>query len=164
MNKKVLTYVLLVVVIGIWGRVIYTFFFAEKGGEPILFESKKDPLPELTEDVQDSIVLIADYRDPFLGKVQRAPSQTTVNTVQHNVPRSIEKKGEEEPPIVWPEVAYFGMQKNLNSQARLGIVKIGKKQVLLKEGEEVDELKALRIFPDSIELGYLDESRTFKSN
>lgn len=145
-------YILLPVVFLVWGFVfyqLYTYFFAPaKYVTPV--KEQKITLKEL---VPDTFSIVANYRDPFLGKkINYAPPKANV-TVKKILPQ---KKA---PKVLtpWPVIIYKGMIKNNNSNKRVGITQINGKDFLTKEGDIIQGVSCLEIHKDRIKVSFQKE-------
>ena len=117
-------------------------------------------LPSQEKDEQFDLLL--NYADPFFKKTRRkkAPVQKKVIVKK----RSIRQKKPEKKPekiIVWPTIKYQGIMKSSNSAKKTALVTIDNRVALVKDLQEVDNIKVLQIFQDSIQLKYEDEIKSF---
>lgn len=154
-NKKAI-YVLLPLVIAIWGMISYRIYSAvnssSESREEVFFQAGFTPPKALV----DTFSLIANYRDPFLGK-------TIVETESEKPKSPVIKKEKPKPEaIVWPAIVYKGMIKNQKSNKQLCLVSIAGQDNMMKEGDVATEVELKKITKDSIEVIFKKQSKYFK--
>jgi len=95
--------------------------------------------------------------DPFgINKKRiRKPSET-LKTEKANF--SSPKKIEQKKP--WPKITYYGFVKNSLSKKRLVLVKINSKLYRKREEEDIDDIKIIKAYNDSIVLNMDNENKT----
>src|ERR1051325_867816 len=154
-NKKAL-YVLLPVVILIWGIIIYKFYKAFNSDEEIQQNNFSFSSLSPVKTTVDTFSILADYRDPFLGKIAATPSSSDKPKNQTKVEKS---KPE---PIVWPAIIYKGMIKNQKTGKQLYLVTINNQDNMMKPGDVFAEVELKKTFKDSIIVLYRKETKTIK--
>ena len=148
-NKK-FTYVLLVLVLIIWGVIfykVYSNFGGKKQFEKIL------PQVIITDEKgqNDSIfTLVLDYPDPFLKGIG-LPDHTSLN--------SLSKSSTIKQNPVWPQIEYRGLLSISNKKESTGLLKVQNLDCLVKSGKVYSGVKIRSITKDSIFLEYLKQSR-----
>lgn len=158
MKSKVTAKFLLPVVFAIWGLIGWKVYAAMKGKEPVVTEkdnaaSKK----KVAEEVPDSFVLQANYRDPFLGKAFVAKSPKPVSGNTKPVP---EKKTEAPKPVAtWPKIIYSGLVQRNGEQKKVGFLNVDGASHFVQGGEQIGEVKVLRLWKDSVEVVWGKEKR-----
>jgi len=164
MKNKVITYILLVIVIGIWGRIIYSgFFLGPEEEEPNVSHYEPVQLDEENNAIE-KVELIANYRDPFLGKGTKHSKGPITRPLRSNKQNNKKEAPSIDKPISWPSINYYGLMKNVNSSDKIAIINIEKKQVLWREGEQYEDLSVLKIYKDSILLSLADENKIILKN
>ena len=146
-NKK-FTYLLIILVILIWGSVFFKIYSKFGGGKRVERSLLKSfGTSENSHD--DSIfTLVLDYPDPFLkigGRVDNHPV-TAANTPQKQ-------------PTVWPPIEYRGYVVISNKKESSGLLKIQNADLLVKQGQEYLGVKIRTIKKDSIFVAYKMQSR-----
>jgi len=155
-NKK-LIYILIPLVLVVWGNIFYQLF-GSAGGDDDEGEIPTDQKEIAREVKKDTFTIVADYRDPFLGK------QTTVNTVsntspdnsvkKHQADKDKNKKEKKEEPVVsnfkWPQLVYSGLVINKKSSDIVGLLSVNSKQFLVRKGQLIEGLTIGNISSDSI--------------
>lgn len=156
--KKKLTYLMLPVVIAIWGIIFYRIFYA--AGERNVAVIKEERGVDVTKRkfTADTFDLIADYRDPFLGKAAATEQKAASSPVST-------QKSEHKPSpsvILWPSVSYSGMIKNQSSAVQLVLLQVNGNSHTVKAGEVVEGIKIMKVYKDSVEVSFGKEKRVFK--
>jgi type II secretory pathway component PulC len=157
MKNRKLMYVLVPLVVAIWGTIVFRIFSGMKGenrdipaaGPPVLLPGEKEK-----EDYQ----LIADYPDPFLNS-HVMPGETDV--VQ-SPPRPLPEPPPVKPPLTWPSLKYGGIIKNIKVNKEFALIQMSGKEYLARQGEMIGELQLLRIYKDSVLVSFQNEKRTIK--
>ena len=158
--KKKLTYLMLPVVIAIWGIIFYRIFFSNAADDvPVANNGRTVTGIKDDNAVPDTFSIIASYRDPFLGKVV---SSEAPKSIQH--PVKTEPKQTKPAPVQasWPTISYSGMIRNRQSSVQLAMLQVNGQSYTVKAGEVVESVKVTRIYRDSIEIGLGAEKRVFK--
>lgn len=157
MKNKSVTYLLIGVVVLIWGLVVYRIFSAvsegESGSSPIAtFKSEKKA--KVVQD--DTFELILDYRDPFLGKISVA--SFLEGEVQQT--RKTQKKQSFSAPIAptsaidWSFVTYLGAINSKKPGKEIGMFRLHGNEVMMKVKESRGEITVLKITKDSAYIQY----------
>ena len=155
MKKKQAVYVLLPLVIIIWGIVIWKIVY---GVSSKVMETKPEVLATgkvalSTDSV--NVELSFNYEDPFLKHSSFDDSQKV---------QKIEKVNESENTrlVQWPVVEYRGALKSRKKKSLVGMIKIGDKEYLVREKQEVNAIYVFHISNDSIGLVHQQNKRYFK--
>lgn len=148
MKKKQRTYLLLVLVIGIWGMIAYQVITGlsptNTEVSPNTSEVKFQPLVNLEKDTFSISKL---ERDPFLGKIYRK---------KNNVVKKAPKK-----EVSWPVITYLGMiKKNTNENMSVYVFTIAGTQVLMKPGQKVQDVKLIKANEQEASVQYQGERKT----
>jgi hypothetical protein len=147
-NKKNI-YILLPIVILIWGLLIYQFFsFSNHNAdETIVSEAKVKPI----KIKERQIVSIAiNYRDPFLGKMYTAVHRKTLAKKKVTTPTP--KKVID--PIVWPSILYKGIVSDTKDKNKVFMLIIDGQTFLMKKGSTEREIFLKEGDRESIEVKY----------
>lgn len=164
MKNKGLTYGLLVVVGIVW----YQVFIRVKSN----FETD-DVLPVNTSAAvmkrkivkPDSFRLLANYRDPFTGKLASAETAPATNPNQAPVATTVQPpKPKPEPVIIpWPTIKYYGLVRKTTSKDPRTLIAIDGYMYKVKQGEQVlDNVFILKVTRDYVQVRYRKEVRTFE--
>jgi len=156
--KKYLNKILIVVVLAIWGIVIYSYsqkYFKKTPNKTInrVIDKKKELIAFKHKEF--NIFLLE--RDPFLDKKNIISTKHRVKTV----------KKFESPKIFnikWPAIEYFGFVKNDNNNStKRVILKVDGKVINIKEKSFYEKYFYIqKAYNDSIILRKSKEKRTFK--
>jgi len=149
MNKKSTTYIMLTIVILIWGAILYKLagiFISPKTENKLSIKLNNVPL-SLTND-STNYNLIGVPRDPFIKKLEVHTDYTP------NI-----KKAEKPVDLKWPTIKFKGIIKSNNTSKPLAILAINNKSQFINEGQEIDEVKVSKISKDSIEVIYKEASK-----
>lgn len=155
MTKKNLNIFLSILLIVIWGGIIYKYFFKKSVIENVdSVESHIAGNFIPIDKVRDTLVLEFSGRDPFLNA---KPIKKVV------VPKTTSPKTYKKPEvnIIWPQIQYYGFVKSNNSKNELVVIKIDGKLYKARNKENIDELKILRTYSDSVEIELNSNKRFF---
>ncbi len=159
MKSKKGVYFLLVVVLAIWGSVIYKLFFQNKGGDDYVM-NRPVFVPEQIDltSLNDTFFIHPNYRDPFLGKGIEKHIKTSASV---SVIKPLEK-----PTVVstlkWPAVAFHGLIRNQKSNKQIALVQIEGHTYNMTPGDIQSGIELKRCFKDSVQLLFNMEKRTVK--
>ena len=149
MKNKSVTYLLIGVVLFIWGLVFYRFFNATQEEETFTPSGHSIALKrEKVSIASDTFELILDYRDPFLGKTQ--VSQTIVKSNRTRITK--QKISEPKvilPPIDWSFIAYKGAITNKLSKKEIGIFRINNEDAMMSANDRKADVLILKVTRDS---------------
>lgn len=150
MKNKTKTYILLAVVIGVWGIIGYKISNGLSPNVPeiVAQDYEKSFKPKTIAEVERFSIENVE-RDPFLGTLSRKKSVTTLIVKP-------KKKTVENAPII----TYNGLVKKQHSNKQVFVVNINNKQYLLKQGQEVDSVKLIRGNKKSIVIRYRGKNQT----
>jgi len=157
MNNKKTIYVLLPVVLALWG---YITFRILKQVNPEV-EISASALPKMkslnNETKAEEFKLLINYPDPFLKHLAQegenfenkelAQQENHVNRVY---------------AWNWPNMSYGGCIRNKNRM--VGILQINAKNILVQEGKSYDDFMVYKMYADSIVMKRDEEKRTVWKN
>ncbi len=164
--KKTINIVLITVVLGLWGTLIYKtvnqYFFSKK------VEIDKNQFGEkfnMSQIYKDTFNLEDINRDPFLNK------QNEASTITVSKPIKNYSKSPKPIPIIkpkeivnWPSIFYYGYIKSKFKTEELILVKINNKLYKLRKNDDVDGLSVKKFYNDSIEVNYNKEKKIITIN
>jgi hypothetical protein len=151
MDKKRLTYLLVIVVIAVWGNAIYRLFFYLDNHASV----KKDTnysVTTLSFTSNDTFSIHEHTRDPFLGPLPQ--NRLIVKTPKVLKPIKII------PTIIWPGISYTGMIRNQQSAKQLAMVVINGQSNIMKPGDSYMDIILNKVFKDSIILSLGKTTKT----
>ena len=146
-----MVYLLGLVVVLLWGSIIYKIFDAAGGGDTDMVVTQVKPQKEAYNDfavAQDTTRLLLNYRDPF-GIVKQK------DTIEH-VKKYPSKIGafSVKPTINWSFIKYSGFIRNPGSKKIIALLSINGKNVMMIEGETSSNVKLLKNMRDSVQIMY----------
>jgi hypothetical protein len=152
MKNKKINYLLGLLVVIIWGAIIYRVVAALSGDSDL-------PPPETRpRETYNDHALVSDtghlhtgYRDPF-GQVKSVDTATVIpvkKLVLSGAARPIAK-----PVINWDVISYRGFIRNPGSKKLIAILVVNGKPVMLAEGERFGPVRLLRNLRDSVSVDY----------
>lgn len=157
MKNKKLTYVLIPLVAVVWGLIFYKIYLQVKGDD-------KDVQPFTVKTgnsvavASDTVRLKLNYRDPFLSysfSREKIKSPVFAASLQTDVPVN------NKPEFVWPSIKYDGMIVNSKTKRKTGLLNFENISYLVKEGDNVKGYKIVKLFADSVYIGYSKRKKTF---
>jgi hypothetical protein len=156
MNNKKTIYILLPLVLILWGYIIYRVVDQAK---PEIDLSNSE-LPRLqvnsNQNEQESYQLLLDYQDPFL-KTAIANNQ---NAEKEQAEAQVRRRGLH--AWNWPNFTYNGSIQN--HKKVVGLLQMNSSNLLVQEGKVYQEFKVFKLFPDSIIMERGGEKRTVVKN
>ncbi|CAA0160023.1 conserved hypothetical protein [Tenacibaculum maritimum] len=155
MNKELINRVLIVLVVFIWGLVLYKFFVKKKN-ENIekRLEINREHFVENNKVREKSLKLFYPVKDPFLGIIEKKRSK---------VVKKMKKNQKLKKMIAWPPIKYLGFLKKKHRE-ELVLLKVKGKFVKMKKGKKHKKYKfyVKDIYRDSILLRQELESKIVK--
>jgi len=146
MKKQNKTYLLLAVVLGIWGSIGFKFLSAVNPSTQEIAQVTSDQI-FVPKDIKEREVfsIVADYRDPFLGTVK--------------APKKVAKKTSKEPvvkkaPIPTKSIQYTGFITDKSSKQKIFFVTIDGQQQMMSLNDTFQEVKLIRGTKSSIRVKY----------
>lgn len=138
MKGKKSIYILISIVLLIWGLVLYQFF--SFSNEPI-----PDAIPEdfsskpLNLKKRDSFSIEVTNRDPFLGKLASEKKTIAISTIATQPKKNTAPK-EEVNEIVWPDITYKGIVSDTKEKVKVFMVIINGATFFMRKGQEEQEI------------------------
>jgi hypothetical protein len=160
MKNKTVTYVLLTGVLFIWGVVFYKIF-AGMGSEDVAsYELPQKKVAQiLKQDKEETLVLLANYRDPFLG----ITSRTILNSGLGNSSLTQRKKIKTEPVkkevIDWSFLDYIGIINNKETKKQVGLLVVFNKEYMVNDKDVINDVTIIKKEKDSILVEYRKEQK-----
>ncbi|MGJ1447711.1 hypothetical protein ACR79S_21190 [Sphingobacterium spiritivorum] len=165
MKNKGLTYGLIIVVIALWGYIIYTIFAS-------VSEDNINPVTRVSttgnEDVnlnyyriKDDVMLALDYEDPMLRGIDiplentDAPAAASPNPAPYFTPA---------PVLPQTKVDYLGYIENENGRNATAILAIQGKQHMVNTGDQLQGVKVLQIKSSFVKVQVDGESKIIYKN
>ncbi|WP_299223898.1 hypothetical protein [uncultured Psychroserpens sp.] len=150
MKNKKKTYILLVLVVSVWGIIGYKIV---TGINPKLPEQKQQnysPIKKFKVDTKiDTFSIQPVDKDPFLGIVTRKRSQSKITKIKSQT-------------TPWLLIEYLGMIKHSNREQNVYVISINSKQYLFKKGQIKNDVKLLYGNNDAVMLRFNKQQKMFK--
>jgi hypothetical protein len=149
-NKK--TIFLLCIVIIVWGYTAFSFF-GTFSGTNYNYSLADNNVKASSNDykIDDSFVLLASYRDPFLGN---APMQiiSRVKKPSDNIKITSIKEKEKNinKPVDISFIVFHGIVNNPSTKKKIALVSLHDKQYMASEGETIEEVSFIKNDKDSV--------------
>jgi len=147
LSKNIKTYLLLGLVLVIWGIIGYKLVSAFSPDSVIASVPGKVDFKRKTIAEKDTFHLFVDYRDPFLG---------TWNKEKKKIAKQVVRPKK----IAFPPIAYTGSVSGKQTKDHIYFVSISGQQYLMKTGVEKDGVKLLSGTSKSITLRYKGQLKT----
>jgi hypothetical protein len=128
-NRKNI-YILLPIVLFIWGAVMYQFFSFSNNGVDIKLVSNRFEVKPIDIKEIDTSFITVNYRDPFLGKAYN-PS----NNVVKKKKTTKQKPKVLEEIFVWPKILYKGIVSDTKDKTKVFMLIIEGQTFLMKIGD-----------------------------
>jgi hypothetical protein len=156
-NKKSILILLLATVGCLWGYIVWRIYGSYTGEETqiVVKDSKYETKTEILS--SDTFSIVADYRDPFLGK-----EKTEIRGQKTEIRKPVPKAPKPVVTANWPAIVYGGMIRNQKSNQQLALLTMGGESNMLKTGDSYQEITVVKIYKDSIELKLGREKRVFR--
>lgn len=151
MKNKKLTYFLGLIVLVVWGMIIYRIFNAAGENDDDVqvanARTNKEPFNDFSIP-KDTTHLLLNYRDPF-GLIKQK------DTIRLNTSKKFYKKTLTVlKPTNWSFIKYSGYVSNHNTKKLIALVSINGQNVTLSEGEIKDGVKLIKNLRDSIKISF----------
>ncbi|WP_140487086.1 hypothetical protein [Flavobacterium sp. GSA192] len=131
MKSKKSIYILLPLVLFIWGTVMYQVFSFSANEEEVIVPTNEISLKPIKISKRDSVVINTNYRDPFLGKIYSTEKVKTPK--KKAAPKKVE-------PLVWPMIQYKGIVSDTKDKVKIYMLVINNRTCLMKKGETQNEI------------------------
>ncbi len=134
-NKKSI-YILLPLVLLIWGIVVFQVFSFSTPDKAILNKAADFDIKPFKIKKRVPFYIDVNYRDPFLGKVYGAPKATDSGKMH----KAVKKQSKPVANIVWPSIQYKGMFSDSKNKNKKFMLVIAGKNYFMKEGDIQEEI------------------------
>lgn len=156
MKNKKLAYILLPVVLLVWGIVGYKLYVKFFWEENIALVNTEINVEDKSNIFNDHFEIENNYRDPFLGN---AVHEMTVSNTPSAAPiqrQPIVVTPVVKPIVYWPNIKVGGL---VNEKKFMGV--IGGKSVLLEKGEQAQGVTFVKSSKDSVWLKFSNEQKAY---
>lgn len=153
MKSKKSIYILLPLVLIIWGAIIYQFFTYSTTEANVVSVQDYSVKP-LKIKQKDTFSIKIKSRDPFSGKmVDNATKKVSSKRKATN--KTLEIKQE----LIWPQISYKGIVSDTKDKIKIFMIIIGGKTFLMKQGEIENDILLTGGDGEKINLKYRGESK-----
>ena len=156
-NNKKVTYFLLLLVVGLWGGIVYKVFTSVSTNEEVVIEDTYI-IPRLEIENEESFVVLGGYIDPFLKKSfkrRQQPSSISASSTPRPKPPKPSPPTPPPVPIQWPQLDYHGTFNN----GKTGMLDINNKPHVVHTNQQYDGITILSITKDYIQVSYKDSTK-----
>lgn len=154
MKSKKTIYFLLLIVIFIWGLIVYRIYSTINRSAALTMSSDV-AIPEKSSS-NFEYEIKANYNDPFLGKLEEG-KKVYLKPKNDNQTKSLTSV-----PLLWPEIKYGGIIKNQQSNQQLVLVTVQGNGKIMKVDQTIGEITLNKIYRDSIEIYFKGEKKFFR--
>ncbi len=145
-------YILLPLVVFIWGAIIFQVVDAFSDEDPVVSDITNVSFATIKTKEREKFTIGEVDRDPFLGTVYK-PTKVIPKTY-----KALTKKSE----IVWPSIRYKGLVSAQNNASAIFLVEINGADQLMKINDSFSEIKLLKGSSSSIKLKYKGKTKQFQ--
>lgn len=134
-NKKNI-YILLPIVLMVWGAVLFQLFSFTNSDEIVEVNNPEFKIKPLKLNERQSFTIDVNYRDPFLGKMY------SENTTPKAKPSGVKTTKVVKPKetLVWPVILYKGLISDNKEKNKVFVLIIDKKNYFMKIGDTENEI------------------------
>lgn len=145
MKKKNKTYLLLAVVLGIWGVIIYQFVGVFNPPSETVVETPSDAvfIPQKVQE-REFFALALDYRDPFLGTAV-APKKKKSRPKKARAPKK---------EVPRKSIQFTGFIQQKNTAQKIFFVTVEGQQRMMKVNDTFNEVKLVKGSEHTIRVKY----------
>lgn len=149
MSSKLKTYVLLILVVGIWGVIAYRVFSAINPSQPSnLGNDRMMAFKPSTLKIKDTFSIQIAERDPFLDKYNVSTKKIKTKSVKRKI-------------IEWLPITFHGTIAKASSTKQIFIITLDGTQHLMKIGQTMKNVKLLKGDTNAITMVYKGTQKTF---
>ncbi|MDH7445313.1 hypothetical protein [Aquimarina sp. 2201CG14-23] len=145
-------YVLLPLVVCIWGAIIFQVVDAFSDEDPVIANTNPISFATIKTKEREKFTIGEVDRDPFLGTIYKPKKVINQN------PKPVAKKQE----IVWPSIRYKGLVSAQNNSSAIFMVEINGSDQLMRINESFSEVKLIKGTTGTIKLRYKGSTKQFQ--
>lgn len=134
-NKKNI-YILLPIVLFVWGAVLFQLFSFTNSDENIPATNSELTIKPLKFNKRQSFIIDINYRDPFLGKMY---AENTISKPKANGSKIV-KTAKPKETLVWPIISYKGLISDTKDKTKIFMLIIDNKNHYMKIGDTENEV------------------------
>ncbi len=156
MKNKKLAYILLPVVLLVWGIVGYKLYVKFFGEEDFIVANTEIVSEDKANAITDHFEIENNYRDPFLGNAVREAVVSTQPVTAPLQRQTVVIPPVMKPVVYWPAIKVGGL---VNDKKFMGI--ISGKSVLLDKGEQALGVTFVKSNKDSVWFKFSNEQKAY---
>ncbi|WP_281228742.1 hypothetical protein [Flavobacterium aquiphilum] len=134
-NKKNI-YILLPLVLLVWGAVLYQLFSFTKSDEVLTAENTEFNFKPLKINKREPFSINVNYRDPFLGKLYNTETASKTKTVHPKTTKVVK----EPETLAWPKIIYEGLISDSKGKNKIFVLVINNKNYYMRIGDTENEV------------------------
>lgn len=134
-NKKNI-YILLPLVLFVWGAVLFQLFSFTNSDEIIEARNPEFIIKPMKINKRETFSINVNYRDPFLGKMYNSETVSSAKTTYSKTTKSIKNTE----VLLWPNIVYKGTIADSKGKTTLFMLIIDGKNYYMKIGETENEI------------------------
>lgn len=134
-NKKNI-YILLPIVLFVWGAVLFQLFSFTNSDEIGVANNSELTIKPLKLNKRQSFTIDIHYRDPFLGKMYAANTDAKAKINGAKTPKAAKPKE----ALVWPTILYKGLISDTKDKNKIFMLIIDNKNYYMKIGDTENEV------------------------
>ncbi|WP_109301634.1 hypothetical protein [Aquimarina sp. AU474] len=142
-------YILLPLVVFIWGAIIYQVTDAFSDDDPLATDSTAITFSKIEGKERDHFLISSVTRDPFLGTMYK-PKKEPVKKITPRVKK---------PEVTWPSVTYKGM---VTGNPVIYLIEINGTDQLMQRNEVVSDIKLIKASSSWVQLRFKGEAKRFE--
>lgn len=145
-------YILLPLVVFIWGAIIYQVVDAFSDDDPIMHHNTNIQFDKIETKEREAFSISEVQRDPFLGKVYKPPKKASVA-------KRITKD-----TIQWPSIEYKGSISSKNKSNTIYLIEINGSEELMKLHSSSNGVKLIKANKDKVTIRYKGRTKIINVN
>ncbi|WP_420571656.1 hypothetical protein [Kordia sp.] len=151
MKKKGKTYILLTVVLGIWGTIGYQIYSKlNTDDSPVIIADSSVSFTPKKTIAKDTFSIDTTHRDPFLGKPYHSKKSARVKRVA-----SVKKDS-----VIFPQLRYKGVISKQRSAQNIYIIDVAGTQQLFRVGKTITDVKLIKGNKKSVTISFKGKRKT----
>ena len=162
MKSKRTTYLLMAVVAGIWGLIGWKVWKGLQGDDDFSLPAERVVQSKKKNQLSDSFELIANYRDPFLGKTSVSAPAVSTPAVRTTPTEKTTITKPEPATNTWPEIRYGGFVKKSGQENGAGFLIINGSSEIVTRGQTIQNITIVQLWRDSVQVMRGKERRIIK--
>lgn len=160
MKNRITAKILLPLVLAIWGLIGWKVYAAMQADESLPAETREPAMHTAADHSPDSMDLLFNYRDPFLGTVDKPEEK------KQNEPLAASVKKQDVHPVPqtfsWPSLVYSGLVRRSADQKTVGFLSVNGQVYFVSPGEIIGEIKVQQLWKDSVLIVSGKERKIFR--